>query len=105
MELPSFYKHHDTIGKIVISERHIVYWRHNNYISILITGIWFVFSFIFPALAPELNHYYFLDFPLGFFLASFGSLVVYVLLVGFYAWYMNRMDHRYDVAEDEEENP
>jgi putative solute:sodium symporter small subunit len=32
-----------------------------------------------------------------------GSLIVYVVIIGIYAWYMNNLDRRYGVHEGEDE--
>jgi putative solute:sodium symporter small subunit len=49
--------------------------------------------------ARELNEFTVLGFPLGFYMGAQGSLVVYVLIIWFYARYMNRLDHQYGVHE------
>jgi len=50
--------------------------------------------------APELNHVQFLGFPFGFYMSAQGSLVIYVLIIAFYAWRMNRLDRTYGVHEE-----
>ena len=37
--------------------------------------------------------------PLGFWFAQQGSIYVFVALVFVYAWVMDRLDHKYGVAE------
>jgi putative solute:sodium symporter small subunit len=32
-----------------------------------------------------------------------GSLIIYIVIIGVYAWYMNRQDQIYGVAEGEEQ--
>ena len=32
-----------------------------------------------------------------------GSLVIYVVIIGIYAWYMNKLDKEYGVDEGEDE--
>ena len=36
-------------------------------------------------------------------LAAQGSLAIYVVLIGTYAWYMNKLDIEYGVQEGEDE--
>ena len=43
-----------------------------------------------------------MSFPLGFYMSAQGSLAIYVILIGIYAWYMNRLDLEYDVHEGED---
>ena len=37
---------------------------------------------------------------LGFWFAQQGSIYVFVALIFFYAWRMNKLDRKYDVHED-----
>ena len=39
-------------------------------------------------------------FPLGFWFAQQGSIYVFVALIFYYAWRMNRLDREFDVHED-----
>ena len=43
-----------------------------------------------------------MGFPLGFYMSAQGSLAIYVILIGTYAWYMNRLDKEYEVDEGDE---
>jgi putative solute:sodium symporter small subunit len=61
-------------------------------------GVWFVATFVVSAFARELQSVTVLGFPLPFYMGAQGALLVYVLLVGFYAWRMQRIDHA--VAEE-----
>jgi putative solute:sodium symporter small subunit len=47
-----------------------------------------------------LNNFTFLGFPFAFYMGAQGALVVYVALIVYYAWYMNRLDREYGVAEE-----
>lgn len=85
-----------------LTERHKEYWRKNLVITAILLVIWFIVTFVELWFARELNAYTFIGFPLGFYMSAQGSLVVYVLLIGIYAWYMNRLDIEYDVHEGED---
>jgi putative solute:sodium symporter small subunit len=50
--------------------------------------------------AVPLNNFTFLGFPFAFYMGAQGALVVYVALIVYYAWYMNRLDREYGVAEE-----
>ena len=39
-------------------------------------------------------------FKLGFWFAQQGSIYIFVALIFFYAWRMNRIDRKFDVHED-----
>jgi putative solute:sodium symporter small subunit len=64
--------------------------------------IWFVVTFVVSYFARELNFSFF-GWPFSFWMGAQGSLVVYCLIIGFYARYMNKLDEEAGVSEDEEE--
>jgi putative solute:sodium symporter small subunit len=85
-----------------LSEKHQEYWHKNLVITAILLAIWFVVTFVEAWFARELNQYSFLGFPLGFYMSAQGSLAIYVILIGTYAWYMNRLDKEYEVDEGDE---
>jgi putative solute:sodium symporter small subunit len=85
-----------------LSERHKEYWHKNLVITAILLSIWFVVTFVEAWYARELNQFSFMGFPLGFYMSAQGSLIVYVVLIGVYAWYMNRLDKEYEVDEGDE---
>ncbi len=86
-----------------LTEKHKEYWRKNLVITAILLFVWFVVTFVEAWYARELNQYSFMGFPLGFYMSAQGSLIVYVVLIGIYAGYMNRLDRVYDVDEGEDE--
>ena len=85
-----------------LSARHEEYWHKNLVLTAILMLIWFVATFVEGWYARELNQFSFLGFPLGFYMSAQGSLVIYVLIIWFYARYMNRLDVEYGVAEEDE---
>lgn len=85
-----------------LTEKHHEYWRKNLVITAILLFIWFVVTFVEAWYARELNQVSFLGFPLGFYMSAQGSLAIYVILIGVYAWYMNRLDKDYEVDEGDE---
>jgi putative solute:sodium symporter small subunit len=86
-----------------LTQKHHEYWRKNLFITAVLLVIWFIVTFVEGWYARELNNYSFLGFPLGFYMSAQGSLIIYVVLIGIYAWYMNKLDRVYDVHEGEDE--
>jgi putative solute:sodium symporter small subunit len=76
------------------------YWRKNLTITAILLFIWFVVTYVSAFFAPQLNQFKFLGFPLGFYIAAQGALVVYVIIIFVYATYMNRLDREYGVHEE-----
>jgi putative solute:sodium symporter small subunit len=84
-----------------LTERHREYWHRNLTITAILLAIWFIVTFVEAWFARELNNVTIGGFPLGFYMSAQGSLIVYVILIGAYAWYMNRLDREYGVDEGE----
>lgn len=75
------------------------YWRKTSGLMWTILIVWFVFAFVVPLLAPALNSVKFLGFPLGFYMAAQGSLIVFVLLCVWNAVSQNKIDEEFGVDE------
>ena len=76
------------------------YWRKTSGLMWTMLAIWFVASFLIHAFAPSLNAIRFLGFPLGFYMAAQGSLIVFVVMLFWFAARQNRIDEEFGVAED-----
>jgi putative solute:sodium symporter small subunit len=62
--------------------------------------IWAIVSLGFGVLlAPALNGLQIGGYPLGFWFAHQGSIYVFIILIFFYAWRMNRLDKEYNLDE------
>ncbi|TXC66547.1 DUF4212 domain-containing protein [Piscinibacter aquaticus] len=83
-----------------LSERHHEYWRKNLRITAILLSIWFVVTYVVAFMARDLNFTFF-GWPFSFWMASQGALIVYVLIIWYYARYMNRLDQEHGVAEEE----
>ena len=84
-----------------LTEKHNEYWRKNLVMTGILLLVWFIATFVEAWYARELNAFTFLDFPLGFYMSAQGSLVIYVAIIGIYAWYMRKLDLEYGVDEGE----
>jgi putative solute:sodium symporter small subunit len=84
-----------------LTERHREYWRRNLRITAVLLAIWFVVTYVVAFFARELNSIVVFGFPLGFYMGAQGALIVYVIIIFYYARYMNRLDREHGVAEEE----
>ena len=64
-------------------------------------AVWFVFSFVVHWFADALNGTSFLGFPLGFYMAAQGSLVVFVVLIFWFARAQDNIDRECGMAEED----
>lgn len=86
---------------MIEKERLEAYWNENKTLTWIVMIIWFVVTYVAAFFAPELNKVSFLGFPFGYYMAAQGSLVVFVILIFFYASRMNKLDKKYGVEEEE----
>jgi putative solute:sodium symporter small subunit len=84
-----------------LTERHREYWRRNMRLTAILLVIWFVVTYVAGFFARDLNHIVIFGFPLGFYMGAQGSLIIYVILIFYYANRMNKLDEEYGVAEGE----
>ncbi|SFF65188.1 putative solute:sodium symporter small subunit [Fontimonas thermophila] len=77
------------------------YWKANIRLVLVLLAIWFAVSYGAGILfADWLDQFRFFGFKLGFWFAQQGSIYVFIGLIFYYAWRMNRLDREYDVHED-----
>ena len=82
-------------------ENAAAYWSANIRLIIICLIIWAIVSFGFGILLrPLLAGIEYGGTDLGFWFAQQGSILVFLVLIFFYAWRMNRIDHQYGVEED-----
>jgi putative solute:sodium symporter small subunit len=85
----------------MMKDKRQAYWRANLRLVATCLSIWFIVSFGCGILLVEqLNTIRIGGFQLGFWFAQQGAIYVFVLLIFFYAWRMNRIDREFDVHED-----
>jgi putative solute:sodium symporter small subunit len=83
-----------------ITERHREYWRKNISITTILLVIWFIVTYVVAFFARPLSSITFFGFPFSFYMAAQGALIVYVVMIFFYAHYMNKLDIKHGVSEE-----
>ena len=78
------------------------YWRRNLKVMAVLMALWFIVTFVVSYFARELSFNFF-GWPFSFYMAAQGSLIVYLLIVWYYARHMNTLDHEYGVDEEAQE--
>ncbi len=77
------------------------YWKANLRLVAFCLSIWFIASYLFGIiLVEQLNTISIGGYKLGFWFAKQGSMYVFVVLIFFYAYRMNKLDRQFNVHED-----
>lgn len=85
---------------MAVKDTYKAYWRQNLTYIIILLSIWFAVSYLCGILiADQLDTIRMFGFPLGFWFASQGSIVTFVILILVYVKLMNALDIKYDVHE------
>ena len=84
------------------TQKYKEYWQRNLRMTTFLLAVWFVVTFVVSFFARELSGLTIFGFPLGFYMGAQGALVIYVLIVWYYARYMNALDKEYTDQEGED---
>ena len=85
-----------------LTDRHKEYWRKNVTITLILLAIWAFVTFVVGYFARDLTFNFF-GWPFSFRMGGQGALVVYVIIIWYYARYMNTLDREYGVDEGGDE--
>jgi len=66
-------------------------WHFARAITLALLAVWFGVTFVAAFFARQLDFMWF-GWPFGYWVAAQGALLVYLILIGVYAWVMNRLD-------------
>jgi putative solute:sodium symporter small subunit len=79
------------------------HWKKTTNLMLIHLGIWIFFSFIIHMFVNQLNAFTVpvLKFPLGFYMAAQGSLIVFVVMLFIFAKQQDAIDREYGVAEED----
>ena len=77
--------------------------RKTTNLKLMHIGIWFFFGYIIHMFVVPLNKITIpvVDFPLGFYMAAQGSLIVFVVQLFIFAKQQDKIDREFGVAEDD----
>ena len=80
-----------------------VYWKKNIRIVLSLLAVWFFVSFGMGILLVDvLDNFRIFGFKLGFWMAQQGSIFCFVILIFIYVYRTNKLDHQYDMDEDQD---
>lgn len=73
---------------------HAAYWRSTRRFTLLLLGLWFFVTFAVIFFARPLSKLSFFGWSFSYYMAAQGTIFIYVIIVGVYAWRMARLDKR-----------
>lgn len=77
------------------------HWSKTKSLMMVTLAVWLFFGFIIHAFASTLNGIVIFGFPMGFYMAAQGSLIVFVVLLFWFANKQSQIDDEFGMAEDE----
>jgi putative solute:sodium symporter small subunit len=84
-----------------LTEKHREYWNRNLNLTLALLAIWFAVTFVTSYFARELSFNFF-GWPFSFYMGAQGALIVYVVLIWYYARRVRRLDEEYGVEEGDD---
>jgi putative solute:sodium symporter small subunit len=82
-------------------ERH---WEKTKGLMFLTLAIWFVFSIVIFMFGESLNNGSFLGYPLAYYMCAQGSIVIFVVLIFWFANRQEKIDEEFGFAERGEDD-
>jgi putative solute:sodium symporter small subunit len=79
------------------------HWKKTTNLMLIHLGVWFFFGYVIHMFVVPLNKIVIpvLGFPLGFYMAAQGSLIVFVVMLFMFARQQDKIDREFGVAEDD----
>jgi len=84
----------------MIDHQRQVQWRANSRLALVGLVLLVAFFIVLPVVGPLLYDSYVLRFPLGYLLASIGSVAGLITLIYWIAARQDRLDARYNISGD-----
>ena len=84
-----------------IRARQRAYWRATLRLTSVLLLAWAAASFLPGWFAEDLNNFTFYGWPLGFYMAAQGALIIFLLIVWIYDRWMTRLEQRYGLHDED----
>jgi putative solute:sodium symporter small subunit len=86
-----------------MKEKEEAHWAKTSRLMFTHLAVWFFFGFIIHMFVVPLNKFTIpiLGFPLGFYMAAQGSLIVFVVMLFMFAKQQDKIDREFGFAEDD----
>ncbi|PMQ15726.1 DUF4212 domain-containing protein [Janthinobacterium sp. AD80] len=80
-------------------QRLATHWKATRRLTVILLTIWLLTGFLTVFFARELLHLNLFGWPLPFYMAAQGASLVYLAIIGCYAWRMRRLDRAFHAGE------
>jgi putative solute:sodium symporter small subunit len=77
-----------------------IHWQKARRLTFILLLFWIFATFGLTWFSRSINEIVILGFPLGFYMAAQGLLVIYLLIIWWYNRQMKKLDAKYGVEED-----
>jgi len=86
-----------------MKENEEAHWDKTTRLMLMHLGVWFFFGYVIHMFVVPLNKIVIpiLGFPLGFYMAAQGSLIVFVVMLFMFAKQQDKIDREHGYAEDD----
>ena len=81
-------------------ERH---WEKTKGLMMLTLSIWFIFSIVIFMFGESLNNGSFLGYPLAYYMCAQGSIIIFVVLIFWFANRQEKIDEEFGYTEREDD--
>ena len=79
------------------------HWGKTKNLMIITLIIWFIFSILIFTFGEEMNTLSFLGYPLAYYMSAQGSIVIFVVLIFWFANRQEKIDEEFGFAEKEDD--
>jgi putative solute:sodium symporter small subunit len=86
-----------------LKQREEAHWAKTSRLTFIHLGVWFFFGYVIHMFVVPLNKITIpiLNFPLGFYMAAQGSLIVFVVMLFMFAKQQDKIDREFGFAEED----
>ncbi len=81
--------------------KRLSYWHRNQLVISVLLLMWLLVIFVPVYFAIDLSKVFIFGWPFSFWMAAIGAPAVFLVMIGWYAWYMNRLDAARRAQQDE----
>lgn len=85
--------------KLPAEDRAKAYWSENQRLIIILLAIWAAVTYLPVLFINQFNAIVIGGFPLGYYMGAQGSLIVFVVMIFYYAYAMNKLDEKYGLSD------